>query len=120
MLTYPESVQRFEELKNQLRIPADADLALVEKRHIEQLPQGEIEAMEGAPAELQEPAGLQAPENPQGLSGPQGDGDAAGSGNGSAGISERLVWVGEYSLGFMFWELAIDAQGSLVRLRKSR
>ena len=120
MLTYPESVQRFEDLKHQLRIPADADLALVEKRHIEQLPQGEIEAMEGAPADLQEPAGLQTPTDLSAPEGMQGDGDATGPGNGSAGISERLVWVGEYSLGFMFWELAIDAQGSLVRLRKSR
>jgi hypothetical protein len=99
MLSYQESVQRFKELKLQLNIPPDAEFFSVEKRHIEQMPTGEIEAMDGAPA-------APAPE--------------AHGADGEPGITERLAWVAEFTRDFMFWELAIDAQGKLVRLRKSR
>lgn len=104
MLTYQESVQRFNDLKIQLGIPKDADFSFVEKRHIEQAPSGEIEGMQSG--------------------GPEADPDLAGEGPDGAVsaplITERVAWVGEFGLGFMFWELAIDSKGRLIRLRKSR
>lgn len=92
MLTYQEAVQRFKDLKAGLKIPDDADFFSVEKRLIEQMPSGEIEGREEAPA----PAASE------------------------AGITARLAWVAEFTRDFLFWEVAIDGRGDLVRLRKSR
>lgn len=99
MLTYQESVRRFKELGLQLNLPPDADFFSVEKRQIELLSTGEIEAMVGAPT----PPDSETPD-------PEGE----------PGIRECLAWVAEFTRGFQFWELAIDARGDLVRLRKSR
>lgn len=119
MLSYREAVQRFEALRTRLRIPPDAEFFSVEKRHIEQFPTGEIEGGEAAPdaAPPTSPdASHAAPESaPAAAQGEESEG-----GPGDPGITERLVWVAEFTHGFMFWEAAIDANGDLVRLRKSR
>jgi hypothetical protein len=92
MLAYPEAVRRFQDLRSGLKIPDDAEFFSVEKRHIEQLPSGEIEGREEAPT----------------------------PGASEADVTARPAWVAEFTKDFLFWEVAIDGRGDLVRLRKSR
>ena len=35
-------------------------------------------------------------------------------------LAGHLVWVGKFVYRFMFWELAIDREGTLVRIKKAR
>jgi hypothetical protein len=92
MLTYSEAVRRFRDLRSGLAIPDDADFFSVEKRHIEQMPTGEIEGRDGEPSPAES----------------------------ESGIASRLAWVAEFTRDFLFWEVALDDRGDLVRLRKSR
>ena len=50
-----------------------------------------------------------------------GNGNEIGPGlPANTAFSERQVWVGRFEHDFVFWELALDVQGILVRQRKSR
>ncbi len=99
-MRFHQAKNRFEELRKLLGIPPEAELSEMEKRVIELAPDGEIEPMtsEGAHAGLEED-----------------DADEE-----QKAYRDAVVWVGEFTLESLFWELAITVTGDLVRLRKGR
>ncbi len=106
MLNYIETIYRFNHYRDSLGIPPQAQLASVEKRLIELGKENEIEEVVpiGSGFELDESETYSS------------ELEEAGTPT----FSEQFAWVGEFVHGFLFWELALDSSGSLIRLRKSR
>ena len=92
------ALSRFEAARSEFEIPPDAPVTALEKRWIEQLQPGEIEGRD-PPLPDPVPVKFLAPDFVP---------------------EQKLVWVAEFNRSFQFWELALDENGSFVRLRKSR
>jgi hypothetical protein len=106
VLLFNEAVSILKEIQKKIDIPNDANFQFVEKRNIEITteesisPMGVFEKNTRQVVESETLAGNNLQDLPT--------------------ISELVVWIGYFSKGPFFWELAIDMNGTLVRLRKSR
>jgi hypothetical protein len=106
VLLFNEAVSILKDLQKKIDIPNDANFQFIEKRNIEIIgdesgsPIGIIETNSPQVVESETPVGNNLQELPS--------------------ISELVVWIGYFSKGPFFWELAINMNGELVRLRKSR
>jgi hypothetical protein len=96
------AIKVLEQAKSRFKIPNEADLTNVDKMVIEKSTFGEMESLESREIDRKK--------NAQHL------GDKSQEMEGA----RIIAWVGRFDLDAMFWELAIDMDGTLVRLRKSR
>jgi hypothetical protein len=98
MISAAEAVRKMADYQKDLGIPPQAMLDGIEKRFIEWSGMHEIEKMAAPPVdEMTEPPEETIP-----------------------AYQERLVWVGRFEDAIVSWELALDENGTLIRLRKSR
>ncbi|GEM_PF-3757376 len=106
MLTPADAILTFQSCKNQLGIPPSAELYFVEKRMIEY---SDADALKAEPTKTSAPEG--------------GKPAIIASANQESGnrcppaYKERIVWIGCYSDLYLRWELALDDQGKLIRVR---
>jgi hypothetical protein len=135
MLNANEAVARLMAYRNSLGIPSQAALSLLEKRSIELADRDEIEPVlpvpvagasagngdeeEGEGAEEAEGPASGSATNPAATPAPAAGVDAAKEPSPPA-YTETLAWVGRFTYQIFFWELALDEDGDLIRLRKSR
>jgi hypothetical protein len=106
MLQFNEAVNIFKNLQKKAGIPEDANFQFAEKRNIEMYPN--------------EPGSSLGPIKPNTTQVVKNETLAGNDSQDSQIISEIVVWVGYFSKGPFFWEFAINMNGALIRLRKSR
>lgn len=112
MLDYNDIIRIFDQLKIEMKVPADALLQFIEKRNIESSSADSI-----APFVFKEPLPISDDNDDQEQ---QQLNKMVDEPVLIPKLTEIVVWIGYLTSGPFFWELAIDMDGKLVRVRKSR
>jgi hypothetical protein len=112
MLVYDDVIRIFDQLKIEMKVQTDALLQFIEKRNIESSSEDSI-----APFGFKEPVLISddCDDQEQQQSNVMVDEPIL-----IPKLTEIVVWIGYFTSGPFFWELAIDMDGTLVRVRKSR